>query len=98
MNISRAILECLKLQGVDYVFGIPAGTISPTFDALNEVDIKPVITKNEAGAAYSAARYASVSGKLGVCFGAGAVGANNMTNGIADAMRAKLPVLMLTVI
>jgi len=89
-------LECLKLQGVDYVFGIPAGTISPTFDALNEVDIKPVITKNEAGAAYSAARYASVSGKLGVCFGAGAVGANNMTNGIADAMRAKLPVLMLT--
>lgn len=96
MNISKAILECLKLQGVDYVFGIPAGTISPIYDALNEVDIKPIVTKNEAGAAYCAARYASVSGKLGVCIGAGAVGANNMTNGIADAMRAKLPVLMLT--
>ncbi|HEY9059048.1 MAG TPA: thiamine pyrophosphate-binding protein [Pseudobacteroides sp.] len=96
MNISKAILEYLKLKGVDYVFGIPAGTISPIFDAMNEVDIKPIITKNEAGAAYCAARNASILGKLGVCFGAGAVGANNMTNGIADAMRAKLPVLMLT--
>ncbi len=96
MNISKAILEYLKLKGVDYAFGIPAGTVSPIFDAMNDVNIKPIITKNEAGAAYSAARYASASGKIGVCIGAGAVGANNMTNGIADAMRAKLPVLMLS--
>jgi acetolactate synthase-1/2/3 large subunit len=96
MNISKAILQYLKLKGVDYVFGIPAGTISPIFDAMNEVSIKPIITKNEAGAAYSAARNASILRRLGVCIGAGAVGANNMTNGIADAMRAKLPVLMLT--
>ena len=95
-RIADGILSFLKQNGVDFVFGIPAGTVSPIFDAMNDIDIKPVITKNEAGAAYMAARYASVSKKLGVCIGAGGVGVNNMINGIADAMRAKSPVLVLS--
>lgn len=58
MRIANGILEYLKEIGVDYVFGIPAGTISPLFDALNDVEIKPIVAKNEAGAAFMAARYA----------------------------------------
>ncbi|MGZ7442264.1 thiamine pyrophosphate-binding protein [Paenibacillus sp. TH7-28] len=96
MNIAEAILKYLKETGVDYIFGIPAGIIGPIYDALIDVDMKPIITKNEAGAAYMAARYASSSGKLAVCAGAGAVGVANMMNGIADAMRAKAPLLVIT--
>lgn len=96
MNIAEAVLKYLKNAGVEHVFGIPAGIIGPIYDALIDVDIKPVISKNEAGAAYMAARYASVSGKLTVCAGAGAVGVSNMMNGIADAYRAKAPMIILT--
>lgn len=96
MRISEALLRYLVLNGVEHVFGIPAGTVSPIYDAMNDVEIDPIITKNEAGAAYSASRYACVSGRLGVCIVAGAVGINNMINGIADAMRAKAPVLVIS--
>lgn len=96
MRIANGIWEFLRKAGVDYVFGIPAGTISPLFDALNDVDIHPIVAKNEGGAAFMAARYASVTGKMAVCIGAGGVGANNMMNGVADAFRAKSPVLFLT--
>lgn len=96
MRISGAILEYLKTAGVDCLFGIPAGTISPLFDALNDVDIKAIVAKNEGGAAYMAARYASVTGKMAVCLGAGGVGANNMVNGIGDAYRAKAPVIIIS--
>lgn len=96
MRIAKAILQYLETNHVQYIFGIPAGTVSPLYDAMNDVNIKPIIAKNEGGAAYMAARYASVTGKLGVCIGAGGVGANNMINGVADAMRAKAPVLFIT--
>ncbi|MGG1877085.1 thiamine pyrophosphate-binding protein [Paenibacillus cisolokensis] len=96
MNIAEAILKYLREVEVDHIFGIPAGIIGPIYDALIDVDMKPIITKNEAGAAYMAARYASTSGKLAVCAGAGAVGVGNMMNGIADAMRAKAPLLIIT--
>lgn len=96
MRVARAVLEYLKAHDIDYIFGVPAGTVSPIYDAMNDVDICPIVAKNEGGAAYMAARYASISGKMGVCFGAGGVGANNMINGIADAMRAKAPMLIIT--
>lgn len=95
MKIAEAILHYLKASNVEYAFGIPAGIVGPLYDSLIDVDIKPIITKNEAGAAYMAARYASISGKLAVCVGAGAVGVSNMMNGIADASRAKAPMLIL---
>ncbi len=95
MKMAEAILKYLKANDVDCIFGIPAGIIGPLYDSLIEADIKPVITKNEAGAAYMAARYSSTSGKLSVCAGAGAVGVGNMMNGIADAMRAKAPMLII---
>ncbi|CAH1216961.1 Acetolactate synthase isozyme 2 large subunit [Paenibacillus plantiphilus] len=96
MQLAEAILRYLKVSDVQYLFGIPAGIIGPLYDSLIDVDMTPIITKNEAGAAYMAARYASTSGKLGVCVGAGAVGVSNMMNGIADAMRAKAPLLIIS--
>lgn len=96
MRISEAILSYLKNNGIKYIFGLPAGTVSATFDALHDVDITPVITKHEAGAAYMATKYAISSKKLGVCLVAGGVGASNALNGIAEAMRMKAPVLLLT--
>jgi len=96
MNFAKSILRYLELNNVKYVFGIPSGTASPLYDALNDVKIKHIISKNEGGASYMAARYASVTGDLGVCICSGSVGVNNMINGIADAMRAKSPVLVIT--
>ncbi len=96
MKVSQGILRFLEKNDVSYVFGISAGTVSGIFDGFNDVKITPIITKNEAGAAYMAAKYASVSKKLGVCIAAGGVGTNNMVNGIADAMRSKVPVLVIT--
>ncbi|OXM13557.1 thiamine pyrophosphate-binding protein [Paenibacillus herberti] len=95
MIVAEAILRYLKAQGVEHLFGIPAGIISPIYDSMIDVGIKPVITKNEAGSAYMAARYSSTTGKLSVCAGAGAVGVSNMMNGIADAKRAKAPMLVI---
>lgn len=95
MKIAEAILKYLKAAEVEYLFGIPAGIIGPIYDSLIEAGITPIITKNEAGAAYMAARYSSTSAKLSVCAGAGAVGVSNMMNGIADASRAKAPMLII---
>lgn len=96
MRISEAVLTYLKSKGVNCIFGIPAGTVSPLYDSMNDVKIQPVIAKNEGGAAYMAARYASVTGNLSVCMGAGGVGANNMINGVGDAWRSKSPVIFIT--
>ena len=96
MRVANQILKFLKKVGVNDIFGVPAGTVSPLFDALNDVPIRPIVAKNEGGAAYMAARSASVTKKLAVCIGAGCVGANNMMNGVGDAYRGKAPVLFLT--
>ncbi len=96
MKIAEAILQYLKLNEVEVMFGIPAGTISPIFDAMNDVKIQPIVTKNEGGAAYCATRYANLTKKLGVCIGAGGVGVPNMLNGILDAKRTKAPVLIIS--
>ncbi|QGG55075.1 thiamine pyrophosphate-binding protein [Paenibacillus sp. B01] len=95
MIVAEAMLRYLKDQGVEHLFGIPAGIIGPIYDSLIDVGIKPVITKNEAGSAYMAARFSSTTGRLSVCAGAGAVGVSNMMNGIADAKRAKAPMLVI---
>lgn len=96
MKVSEAVLNYLKLNGVEYVFGIPSGTSAALYDALNDVDLKTIVTKNEAGAAFMATKYAKVSGKLGVCMVAGGVGASNAFNGIAEAMNLRVPVVLIT--
>lgn len=96
MRVSDSIIKTLANNGTKYIFGISAGTVSSLYDAINDYDIKVITTKNEAGAAYAAARYASISNKLGVCILAGGVGINNAINGVADASRSKVPVLIIS--
>ncbi|GAA0743136.1 thiamine pyrophosphate-binding protein [Clostridium oceanicum] len=96
MRIADAIVKYLELNEVKYVFGIPASTFSGIDDALNDTDIGYIVTKNEAGASYSATKYADLSKKIGVCLLAGGVGVNNAINGIADAKRNKLPLLIIS--
>jgi acetolactate synthase-1/2/3 large subunit len=96
MRVSDIMIKMLVEKDVEYIFGISAGTVSSLFDASNNYNIKVITTKNEAGAAYSATKYADISNKLGVCIVAGGVGVNNAINGIADAMRSKAPVLIIS--
>lgn len=96
MRLSTAVTKYLEMNGVEYIFGIPAGTSGPLWDSINDTNIKPIITKNEAGSVYSAANYSDVTNKLSVALLAGGVGMNNAINGIADAYRRKLPVLILS--
>ena len=94
MRIADAILEFLYKNGVTCSFGIPTAQISAFNDGLNDYDIDYVVVKNEAAATFSAGRYADLTRDLGVCFIGGCVGVNNGINGIADAHRNKLPVVV----
>lgn len=96
MRVCDAIAAYLSANGVTCAFGLPTAQISGFNDALNDYPIEYVVVKNEAAASYSAGRYAEVSGALGVCIIGGCVGVNNAINGIADAQRNKLPVLVLS--
>lgn len=96
MRVADAVLQYLEKNGVEYIFGISAGTASSLFDASNDTNIKIIMTKNEAGTGYSVTKYADNSNKLGVCMVAGAVGVNNMVNGIAYAIRSKVPLLIIS--
>ncbi|OPJ64435.1 thiamine pyrophosphate-binding protein [Clostridium oryzae] len=95
MRISDVIVKLLEINGVKYIFGIPASTFAGINDALNDSDIEYIITKNEAGASYSASKYADLSKKIGVCLLAGGVGVSNAINGINDAKRNKVPMLII---
>lgn len=95
MKISEAIIKTLVINNVNYIFGIPSATFSGILDAMNDSDIEFIITKNEAGATYSATKYANTSNKLAVCALAGGVGINNAINGIVDAKINKLPMLVI---
>lgn len=96
MRVADAVLTYLGKNDVKYIFSIPAGTTSALSDAIVDSKIKAIITKNEAGAIYSAQKYASISRKLGVSIVAGGVGINNGINGIADAQRSKTPLLIIS--
>lgn len=95
MRIADAVIKVLENHNVKHVFGIPASTFGGILDALNDSQIEYIITKNEAGATYSASKYADMSNKLGVCMLAGGVGVNNAINGMADAQRNKVPMLVI---
>ncbi|MFC0186816.1 thiamine pyrophosphate-binding protein [Fictibacillus aquaticus] len=97
MKAVRAVLDYLKSGGVEYIFGIPAGSVNAFFDELYEMpEIKPVVTKHEGAASYMAAAYAKYSKSLGVCIACSGPGATNLVTGAANAMREHLPVLFLT--
>ena len=95
---SEIIIECLKEQGVDTVFGYPAGTILNVYDALykHSDEIHHVLTSHEQGASHAADGYARATGKVGVCMATSGPGATNLVTGIATAHMDSIPMVAIT--
>ena len=95
---SEIIIECLKEQGVDTVFGYPGGTILNVYDELykHSEEIKHVLTSHEQGAAHAADGYARATGKVGVCMATSGPGATNLVTGIATAYMDSIPLVAIT--
>lgn len=98
LNGSQIVIECLKEQGVDTVFGYPGGTILNIYDELykNSDDINHILVSHEQGAAHAADGYARSTGKVGVCMATSGPGATNLVTGIATAYMDSVPVVAIT--
>ncbi|PJO44307.1 thiamine pyrophosphate-binding protein [Lysinibacillus xylanilyticus] len=97
MKAARTVLEYLKSNGVQYIFGIPAGSVNAFFDELYDMkEITPIVTKHEGAATYMAAAYAKYTNQMSVCIACSGPGGTNLVTGAANAMREHLPVLFLT--
>ena len=98
LNGSEIVVECLKEQGVDTVFGYPGGTILNIYDALygHRDEIRHILTSHEQGAAHAADGYARATGKVGVCMATSGPGATNLVTGIATAFMDSIPVVAIT--
>ncbi len=94
---SEIVVECLKEQGVDTVFGYPGGTILNIYDALySHSEIKHILTSHEQGASHAADGYARSTGKVGVCMATSGPGATNLVTGIATAYMDSVPMVAIT--
>ena len=95
---SQIVIECLKEQGVDTVFGYPGGTILNIYDELyrHADEINHVLTSHEQGAAHAADGYARATGKVGVCMATSGPGATNLVTGIATAHMDSVPLVAIT--
>jgi acetolactate synthase-1/2/3 large subunit len=91
-----AIIECLKAEGVDTVFGIPGGANLPTYDALYDGGVRHVLCRHEQGAGHAAEGYAKASGRVGVALATSGPGATNLVTPIADAMMDSVPTVFVT--
>ena len=95
---SQILIECLKEQGVDTVFGYPGGAILNVYDELykHSDEIKHILTSHEQGASHAADGYARATGKVGVCFATSGPGATNLVTGIATEYMDSVPVVAIT--
>ena len=97
MTGAQILMECLKEQGVDTIFGYPGGTILNVYDELYQCNgIRHILTAHEQGAAHAADGYARSTGRVGVCFATSGPGATNLTTGIATAYMDSSPVVFIT--
>ncbi|MBO4291952.1 MAG: acetolactate synthase large subunit, partial [Lachnospiraceae bacterium] len=98
LNGSEIVIECLKEQGVDTVFGYPGGTILNIYDALykHSDEIRHILTSHEQGAAHAADGYARATGRVGVCLATSGPGATNLVTGIATAYMDSVPMVAIT--
>lgn len=98
LNGSEILIECLKEQGVDTVFGYPGGAILNVYDELykHRGEIRHILTSHEQGAAHAADGYARATGKVGVCMATSGPGATNLVTGIATAFMDSIPVVAIT--
>ncbi|TCW35288.1 acetolactate synthase large subunit [Thermohydrogenium kirishiense] len=93
---SQVIIEVLKEQDVDTIFGIPGGSVIPLYDALYDSDLKHILATHEQMAAHMADGYARVTGKVGVCIATSGPGATNLVTGIANAYMDSVPIVAIT--
>ena len=96
MTGANAIVRCLELEKVSYVFGYPGVAICPFFDSLESTDIKSILVRTEQNAAHEANGYARISGKPGVCAVTSGPGATNVITGIATAFADSIPLIVIT--
>lgn len=98
LNGSEIVIECLKEQGVDTVFGYPGGAILNIYDELykHSDEIRHILTSHEQGASHAADGYARSTGKVGVCLATSGPGATNLVTGIATAYMDSVPVVAIT--
>jgi acetolactate synthase-1/2/3 large subunit len=98
LNGSEILIECLKEQGVDTVFGFPGGAVLNIYDALYKAkdEIRHILTSHEQGAAHAADGYARATGKTGVCIATSGPGATNLVTGIATAYMDSVPIVAIT--
>ncbi|MBD3181817.1 biosynthetic-type acetolactate synthase large subunit [Candidatus Poribacteria bacterium] len=97
MKGAKILLECLKKEGVEVMFGISGGSVIDIFDALyDEPAIKYYLTRHEQGAAHAADGYARATGKVGVCIATSGPGATNLVTGIATAYMDSVPIVAIT--
>jgi acetolactate synthase-1/2/3 large subunit len=96
MRAVDAIMECLKAEGVDVVFGLPGGANLPTYDAFVNGGIRHILVRHEAGGGHAAQGYAKATGKVGVAFATSGPGATNLITPITDAMMDSVPCVFIT--
>jgi len=96
MKGSQILLESLKREGVEVIFGYPGGQVLPIFDSLYDFDIKFILTRHEQGAAHAADGYARATGRVGVCLATSGPGATNLVTGIANAYMDSIPMVAIT--
>src|SRR6202451_222746 len=90
------VLQCLRAEGVELVFGYPGGAIMPLYDALEGSGVRHILTRHEQGAVFAAEGYARVTGKVGVAMATSGPGATNLVTGIADAKMDSVPLVCIT--
>lgn len=97
LNGSQIVIECLKEQGVDTVFGYPGGAILNIYDELyKHPEIHHILTSHEQGASHAADGYARATGRVGVCMATSGPGATNLVTGIATAYMDSVPIVAIT--
>jgi acetolactate synthase I/II/III large subunit len=93
---AEIVLQCLRAEGVDLVFGYPGGAIMPLYDALEGSGVRHVLTRHEQGAVFAAEGFARATGKVGVAMATSGPGATNLVTGIADAKMDSVPLVCIT--
>jgi acetolactate synthase I/II/III large subunit len=96
MRAVDALMECLKAEGVDVVFGLPGGANLPTYDAFYDAGIRHILVRHEAGGGHAAEGYAKATGRVGVSLATSGPGATNLVTPICDAMMDSVPVVFIT--
>ncbi len=96
MRAVDAIMECLKREGVEHVFGLPGGANLPTYDALVDAGLRHIQCRHEQGAGHAAEGYAKATGRVGVALATSGPGATNLVTAIADAMMDSVPTVFIT--